>query len=237
MATPYILDGIFLAVALIIIIISTVRGFFKTLVHFVRFILAAVAAYFFGSKAAALFVGLLNNPIRNWVYGKIDALYQQAAESFDVQKIIAAFPKFLLNDAMRESLEGMSDSGEALVNSATDTISAGLVNIASTALGYLAVFLVALILLAIVTAIVTGLTKKFKGIRAIDRILGMIFGIAFATVLLTVASSIIAYFFQDHDFYTQSRIATYLATSPLAEHLTFLNFKTMIEKVIDSIRS
>ena len=49
----FVLDGIFVVVGILIVVLCAKRGFFKTLMGFLRLLLAIAAAYLFGGKVAA----------------------------------------------------------------------------------------------------------------------------------------------------------------------------------------
>ena len=229
--TQYILDIIFVIILLVTVIQCGKRGLFKTLMRFARIVLAAVAAYFFGSRVATFLADkFLAKRLYDLVYNKIEGIYQKAAESFDAQKILSSFPNFLINDSMREQIGSMEETGEELVVSATDSISGVLTKIVSTVLGYVLVFIVALILLAIVTAIIGAIIKRLEVLGTMDHVLGAVFGVAVAWVLLTIVCSLLKFFCAEEAFYTQSRAVKFLAETPVTKFLKFLDLDGLLSK-------
>ena len=226
-----VLDVIFAVVGVLTIVLCAKKGFFKTLMGFLRLLLAIVAAYLFGGKLATFIADkFMAEPIRNSVYNKIEAMYQSAAESFDAQKILSSFPKFLMNDSMREQIGSMDETGEELVVSATDSISGVLTKIASSAVGYLIVFLVALLVLFLVSLIIGALIKKLFLLRTVDCILGGVVGALLAWIILFVGASIVKFFWGSEDFYTQSVIVKFLGNTSLPEQFKFLKINEWLEK-------
>lgn len=232
--TQYILDIAFGIILLVTVIQCGKRGLFKTLMRFARIVLAAVAAYFFGSRVATFLADkFLSERIYNVVYGKIEGIYQKAADSFDAQKILAAFPSFLLPKSMQEEISSMEETGEALVVSSSEALSGVLTKIVSTVLGYVLVFIVALILLAIVTAIIGAVIKRLEVLGTMDHVLGAVFGVAVAWVLLTILCSLLKFFFASEDFYTQSHAVKFLAETPITKYLKFLDLDGLLSKAFN----
>ncbi len=232
--TKYVLDAVFAVIALIIIIQCAKRGLFKTVMKFARLILAAVAAYLFGSKVATFLADkFFSARIYTAVYNKIESIYQSATDGFDAQKILAAFPSFLVPESMKEQISSMDETGEALVLSASDTLSGALTKIVSTVVGYVLVFIVALIVLAIVSAIIGAIIKRLALIGTVDHVLGAVIGVAVAWVVLTLLSSVIRFFFSESDFYTQSHAVRLIAESPVSEKLAFLNLDGLLSKAFN----
>ena len=97
---PYILDIVFAGLILFFVIRGTVRGFFKAVIRFFRFLIAALAAHFLGETVASfLSEKFFAERIQKAVYEKIEGIYQNATASFDPEKILSAFPKFLLPES------------------------------------------------------------------------------------------------------------------------------------------
>ena len=97
-----LLDILFVAVGVLIIVICAKRGFFLTLLKFFKLFLAFGAAYLWGG-AFGNFLGekFLNAPIRSSVFGKVNEIYLNTAGSFDVESAMEAVPDFLLTDSLR----------------------------------------------------------------------------------------------------------------------------------------
>ncbi len=229
--TQYILDIIFGVIVLVIVIRCAVRGLFKALMRFLRILIAAVAAYFFGGKVAdVLAERFFATRIYNVVYNKIESMYQKAAESFDAQKILSAFPKFLLPESMREQISSMDETGEALVLSATDSLSGALTKIVSAVAGYVLVFFAALIVMVIVSAIIGAIMKRLAILGTTDHVLGAVLGVAEAWITLTILSTTLSFFFADAAFYTQSHIVKFLAETPVTKFFSFLDLNSLLSK-------
>ena len=232
--TPYILDILYALVLLIIVVKCAKTGFFASLIKLARVVLAAIAAYLFGSRVADFLAEkYLSAKIYNAVYGKIDGLYQKSAENFNAETIFKNFPKFLLPQSVQDQIADSGDTGEALVQSASDTLSGALTNIVSTVLGYVIVFIIALIILTIVFAIIRSIIQKLAILGTLDHFLGAVLGFLEAWILLTLVSSLLKFFFKDADFYTQSHAVKFLAETPVTKFLAFLNIDGLLSKAFN----
>lgn len=232
--TQYILDVLFGIILLVTVIQCAKRGLFRTVMRFARVVLAAVAAYLFGSKVASFLADrFLGQRIYDAVYNKIEGIYQKSVDSFDMQQILSAFPSFLLPESMREQLSSLEETGEDLVLSATDMLSGALTKIVSNVLGYILVFLIALIVLAIVTTIITAIMRRLEILGRTDHFLGAVLGVGVAWVTLTILSSLLKFFFAEADFYTQSHAVRFLAETPVTKYLKFMDLDGLLSKTFN----
>ena len=141
-----IADIIFIVFALVMIFIYAKRGFLKSLLHSLKGIIALVVAYLFGGKLAVVIADkFVSEPVRNTVFSKVDALYQDTAGAVNADQFASKFPDFILTDDVKAKIEAAEGSGEALVNSVTDSIATPISNVISSVIGYVLVFAVAFV--------------------------------------------------------------------------------------------
>ena len=231
------LDVLFLIAGGLILFLCIKSGFFKTLMHFCRFLLAFLAAYFLGSKVAAwLSEQFFFKPIYNSVYQKIEGLYRNATEEFDSEKIISAFPKFLMSDAMKNEINGMDEAGEALVERASHSVASALSGIVSAIVGYILVFVIALLLSFLISIFLGKLIHSLPLLNTVDRILGGLLGFLIAFSLLYLIGTMIRFFWGETDFYARSSIIRFFGNLKLPKILSFLNFRAFISRAFNSIK-
>ena len=169
--THLLADLLFILVGLLIVFFCVKRGFFKTLMRFCRFLLALLAAYFFGSRVAA------------WLLVHISAL-----SSWRVASIV----------------------------------------------GYLLVFLIALVVLILVTKVIGDLIHQLPLLNFIDRFLGGVVGVLIAFCVLLLIASVIRSFWGDAGFYVNSSVIRFFGNIKLPKVLSFLDFKSFISKMVQS---
>ena len=207
-------DILFVVAGLLTVLICVKRGFFLTLLRFLKLFLAFGAAYLWGG-AFGSFLGekFLNTPIRNWVFGRVNEIYQNTAGGFDVQSAVGAVPDFLLTDSLRGQLEALGGSGEELVNSVTDTVAGSLSSVICSVLGFILVFLLAFLALTVVYVLIKHIKDRIPIIGLADRILGGVLGLALAWMLLLVVGSLLKVFFGNSEFYTGSAVMRFFGDS------------------------
>ncbi|MBQ9131282.1 MAG: CvpA family protein [Clostridia bacterium] len=224
MNSSLILDIIFVLIAALIILISTKRGFVANLIRSCKWILAFVAAYLFGPKLGdlleQLFFGKL---IRGFVYDKVNSIYLSAAESFGADQVAEKLPSFLMTEEVKGKLDNLSGTGEELVNSITDTVSAPVSNLISNVLGYIGVFLIALVVLWIAVNLLNGIFEKLTLLGTVDRILGFVWGTVLSCLLLFMIASVLKVFLSTSAIYQDTWIVKFFGDSALLEVFKILD--------------
>lgn len=235
MTATYIVDIILLGVLLFILIRSCVQGFFKTVFRSLRFVLSIVAAYFLGKPIGEwMDRTFIHGWTYNGVYDKINGLYQSAAESFNVQKIFSIFPKFLIPQSMQDQMEAMDETGEALVVSASETISSAISHFISMLTAYILVFVLAWILLWLFTKIFGKVIHKIPVVGTLDHILGAVIGLLIGWTLMSMICSLFRFFFSSSPFYTDSYVLKFFAENPITRYISFLDFYALLSRFIPS---
>jgi len=214
------LDLLFVVIAIVFIFLGIFRGFIKSVVRSAKLIIAFVLAYFLGDKLGMLFK---NSFVGNWVYGgvydKVNSFYQNATGSFDPDSLLANFPSFIVNDELRGKIaDSMSqESGEALVESVSMGISDPIAMAISNVLGYVLVFVLALIGLSIAAWFLTKLIDKIAFLGLANRILGGVWGALTAALLMIVVSSVVKLFFGNDEIYTSSVLVKFFGDSGILQ--------------------
>ncbi len=217
-------DIAFVLVGLGFIFAYARRGFLKSIIHFFKTILAFVFAYFLGGALAKVLCdNWIGGAVRDFIYNKINGLYQGAGESFDADAVISSLPEFLMTEEMQASLAAAEGSGEALVNSMTDAVSMPIASLISNVLGYIGVFVIALIGLWIVAGILDKIVSHIPLLGSLNALLGALLGLVIALTVLFAVSSLIKQFFADSPIYTQTVIVKLFGESSILEFLSFLN--------------
>ncbi len=219
-----IADLIFVAVGVLIVVIFTLRGFLKSVIHFFKTLLAFVAAYFLGSRLGAFISETwLASPVRNFVYDKLYAVYSETLGNFNAEEAASALPGFLMTDEVREKLAAAEGSGEELVGSMADAIATPISSLFSNIIGYVVVFVVALVGLWLLAKFLTRVAEHVKLLDRLNKILGATLGLIVAFCVLFVAGSLMKFFFAGSTIYTGSVVVKFFGESPLLNILKFLN--------------
>lgn len=226
-----IADILFLVVGVGLVLVCAKRGFLKSAIHFLKTVLAFVFAYLFGSKLGQFLCDkFIAAPVREWVYGRLEGLYTQAASSVNAEAIASEFPDFLLSDEIKENLSAAEGSGEELLNTMTDSIATPAATVISNILGYIGVFVISLVLLWVAAIVLTKLVERITFLHRINTALGALLGLLIAVTLLFVAASVIKFISAESELYTGSVIVKFFGDSALLEKLKFLNIGNLLNK-------
>lgn len=224
-------DLLFLVVGIGLILVCAKRGLIKSAIHFCKTLLAFVFAYLFGSKLGQFISDKwISAPVHDWVYGKLEGMHRQTADGLSVERIAESFPDFVMSDEVKASLQSANGSGEQLLNDMTDTIATPAATVISNIIGYLAVFLISLVLLWVAAALLTKLIEHIAFLNTLNTVLGGVLGLLIALVLLFVAASVLRFLFGDSPLYTDSVIVKLFGESKLLEGLKFLNFGKLLHQ-------
>lgn len=208
----YILDIILLLLFFIVFLISTIRGFVKSVWRTVTVVGAFVLAYLYGPT---LGVYLCDNYVNDYVAdytleSLTHIITDDSADSINGD-ILDNAPEELI-DLLERCGSGVEELRSLINNDVTvseeelqvmaESISAPIARTISVILGMMAVFLAGVVLISLVGALLR-LVVKLPIIRFIDSLLGMFFGLAEAFVVVWVACLIIG-FIVEHGFITGS---------------------------------
>ena len=166
-----IFDIVFLFIAAIFITVGVKRGFIKSLVQSMKFVLSIVVTYFIGPVISGFFKdAFIYNPVYNWLNDAGTSL----TEKFE------KLPKFLRPEegAIQEE-----------VNTAADFVS----GIISNIIGYVVTFALAFALIAILAWLLTKLTDKINFLGTANSILGGVFGALLGSVILFIIAVIVKF--------------------------------------------
>ncbi|MBQ7347893.1 MAG: CvpA family protein [Clostridia bacterium] len=221
-----IADVIFLLVGIALIFACAKRGFLKSVVHFLKTILALVAAYFFGTKLGAFLCDkFIGGAVRDFVYDKLHTMYKNAAENFNAESIFTELPAFLKTEEIKAGITAAEGSGEQLVTSVTDSIASPIATVISNIFGYIGVFLITLVVLWIGAILLDKLIDHIGILDRLNTVLGAVLGFLIAIVLLFVAASVIKFFWAESAIYADSVIVKFFGESSLLEKIKFLDVR------------
>lgn len=228
----YMFDICALVIAVGIIFSCARKGLFLTVLSFFKFLLAVLAAYFFGSKLGALLGKLfINEAVYGSVSKKITKIYETATGTFNADSITEAIPRFLRSDALTEKLNGLSGSGEELAESMSRTVSDALSAVICTVVGAILMFVIAMVALTIVYAILKAIRSKFRLLGLADGILGALLGCMIAALALMLFSSAVKLFFGTTDAYNASKLVRFFGDATLNDIFGWLNIDRWIDKI------
>ncbi len=226
MSFAWTLDLLFVIIAVIFIALGVWRGFIKSLIRSAKFILAVLIAYLLGGYLGLFFkdafVGdMVYSPVNDWV----NEAYESTEEAVNADELLESLPSFAVTDDVKDAIHSANaeESGEQLVETVSNAIADPIATAISNVLGYIAVFLLSLILLSIAAWLLTKLADSVVFLGVINRILGGAWGAVTAFLLLLVLTSVIKAFWSADPLYLDSVIVKFFGESGLLKVFGFLD--------------
>ena len=182
---PLVLDILFVLIAAIFIAVGVKRGFIKSLIQSAKFLLAIVITYFVGPIAGQFIKDrFVFQPVFDWLNNKGIGVAEK-------------LPDFL------RPAPGTVEEGVLPLAQSISTI-------ASNLIGYVLVFVLAIVLLAILGWLLTKITDKIAILGTANRILGGLFGTVMGAIVLLVAATVIKFLDAKDAIYSQTVIVEFL---------------------------
>ncbi len=193
----------FLALDIIVVVVfaATVincvnRGFVRSVLSLLKSVLALLAAYIFSPALAEFFGKFFDRAITGAVEQRLEAMVGEAAGKFNLEKLFSDKPKEFLDILDRfggkvEDLAGqygsVSGGSELQLTDMARQITGPVVDTVSYICAFLAIFVAALIVLAIAEVILSAVVK-LPVIHGADKLLGAVFGVASGFVIAFILS-------------------------------------------------
>lgn len=181
-----VLDVILLIIAAICIIGGYKKGFIRSVMNLVTAAVSFLAAYALTPNLAAY---ISDKFVMNMVSGDIkdtlDSLTSVTGGS--LEKLFADMPEALSNMLARYNCNASVVAAADTTESLARDIAAPTVNVISTAISFLIIFIVAVIVMKILTLILDGVFK-LPLLNGANKMLGLVFGAVTAIVIIWAVS-------------------------------------------------
>lgn len=193
----YLVDAIYVAIAVTTIIVFAKRGFFESVFRFGRHIAAGLISYFVGPTVSDFISSKwIYNGIFNVVSNSVEAFLVNTAESFDLAALIESLPflvkQFVDPVALEEKYGATIENFGVIADDFAASVATPLASILSNLIAYAAVYLVAMLALWVVFKVLNGIFK-LPVLNAINAVLGAILGVVTAILMLAVITWILTF--------------------------------------------
>lgn len=221
----YILDIIILAILAFACVAGVKKGIVQSLIDFLGSILATILAYAFSS------------PIATWIYdnlvkdGLYDRVYESAVNSNSSAEIIESvytplpsFIKTLLEQqGVTETTLLSSASGAALTASTAivDSLSPVFILIIKFFV-IVVLFLLFLVIIKMIGSVVAPILK-LPGLSHVNGLLGGVFGLLFAFIIVWVVLALVSFGAYFLDSETFALVESFIENSIIFKHINSLN--------------
>jgi len=194
------IDLVAVAIFFAIIIISTKRGFIKTLMSFISKIVAFICAYTFAPLAASLYKENFLGSIGDSIAETVRSLLPDTEGIVDAASLFDKIPETLSSILERynvdsqtvlDSLPSKTGTAEEITKSVSEAISSPIVDMIATALGFLTVFVLVWIVLAVLTGVI-GVAFELPVLKQTNTVLGLILGILTAAIIIFVYANVVS---------------------------------------------
>lgn len=191
----YIIDALYIIVAVVTIAIFTKRGFLISLYKCGRTIMAAVIAYSVGPMVGErLYDSFFYERIFSWTQGKIETIVSSAAGALNLEELIDQLPLLVKQladvDALKQEYNISADGIRGAAKDIAAAIARPVASLISDVVAHIAVFFLALLALFIVFKLLNGIFK-LPGLNIVNRIFGFLLGVFTACLFLMCATFVI----------------------------------------------
>lgn len=198
--------SIIIDILLVVIAVSTVvtgykNGLVKSVLSFVRSVVAALVAYAFTPYLAPMFYdSFILKKIADGIEKTVASL-AKTSEGYDFVGLIEEAPKVLSQmlekygvsiESLNEHVSGMTETGDVAVRSISEFISAPVATVISNSLAFIIIFAAAFLVLLVVSKLIE-LIFKAPLLKTADKLGGLVLGAVNAAVVLWVLSIVISY--------------------------------------------
>ena len=192
----WLIDILFLVIAIVTIRVYTKCGFVKSVFMHGRALVAGILTFTFGPTVSAFIRDkFIYNGVYNWVCAKVNSLIASATGEVDVDGLVESLPFLVrqfvdpatLKEQYGHSLENLEHSAQAF----SETVATPVAGILSNLLSYIAVFFVATLVL-IVLGFLLDLLTQLPIIHGINCFLGCVLGFFAAFVWLSLLTYVIS---------------------------------------------
>ncbi len=200
-----LIDIIIIALILLSAIIGTVKGFVKSLLGFFGWIIAIVLAVSLASPTGTLLSDKtsiddsISTKLESTVTGWSSYMSTELTQENYHEVITSALgetkiPEFVQQPIV-QAIDGLVESNADTVIGKTPAviISSTLANLAVTAIAFIIIFILTLIIIAIIKHFLTKAISKVNLIKKIDKVLGFLFGLVEGFVIVCLIIGVLGF--------------------------------------------
>lgn len=201
----FILDIIFIALAVAMILLGAKKGLVKALLDGLSTIISGVIAYILSEPVAKFIYDAF---VRGVVKGELKKGLEESGTDFasvseSVNALVSELPEgalnlaskfgFNVNDAVSNIVNSAPDSNESLVETLMTNIGDNIFITITEAVTMFALFIVVSIALTFVIRLLNGVVKKIPVVKQTNKLAGGILGLIKAVVIIFVISTVLVF--------------------------------------------
>ena len=182
----WLVDIILVSVFVLTVVVCAARGLVKSIWWLLRAVLSLGAAFLFGQRFARwLMDRFLLEKFTNLARTSLEGIVKENNGGFDIAELFESLPESFSSlltrfgadaDKLKSAYSGATAAPASDINSMAEEIATPVAGVVSNALGYVAVFFGAFLIITIVGWVI-GLIAELPVLRGVNRLLGGLFGV------------------------------------------------------------
>lgn len=199
----YVLDIVFIAIAIALIILGAKKGLVKALLDGLSTIISGVIAYILSEPVAKIIYDAF---VRGIVKSELEKGLNESGTDFgsiseSVNTLVSQLPEgalnlaskfgFNVNDAISDVVNAAPDSNESLIEMLMTNIGDNIFLTITEAVTMIALFIVVSIALTFVIRLLNGVVKKIPVVKQTNKLAGGFLGLVKAVVIIFVVSTVL----------------------------------------------
>lgn len=219
----FFLDALLIVICLAIIIVSTKRGFVRSLLGLVSKIVALIAAYTFTPALASFLktryildslVGNIQTTLRQYVFVNGEYNFSALTENIPdgVSNLLSRYG--VTSEKLSESISSAQSGGEEALRSVSRAIADPVASMISTAAAFILIFFAACLVLWIVTAVINA-AFKLPVLNTANTVMGFVFGVCSAVIVMFAYSTLVSVLVSSLGAISQDRFGAHVIESTL----------------------
>lgn len=196
----FVLDIIAVLLFLLSVVSCHHKGFFKSFFGMLKVVIAIIASYIFMPTVAYFYrTNFVEKLISDNVASRINSIARRTAEGFNLEKLFNDMPSEFADilerygadtQKLSEKFGSLTDAAEESVSELASSITSSVVRTVSDILAFATLFIGALIILTVVIWII-GMIVQLPVLSAIDKGLGVAFGIISGLLIVWVYCNLV----------------------------------------------
>lgn len=193
------IDVLLILICILIIGVSTKRGFFRTLMALVSKVVAIICAFTFTPRLAELIkTRYLLDPVANSIADTLKSLAHVENGKYDIAKLFSDMPQTLSSILSRYNVDQttvnsmVSDAqgkGEEAITAISKTISGPIVDIISKTLAFIGIYLLVVLALALLTTAINAFFE-LPVLSQANTLGGFALGVVMAAIVMIIYAAV-----------------------------------------------
>ena len=190
-----VLDIVAVAIAVLIIVIGTKKGFFKSLMSLISGIASIFIAYTFTPTLSEVLKAKFFLPkFAGSIQGTLASIADTGSQNYDVSKLVgnSQFTSIVERygadtNTVNGLIDTIKDKSYTAVEAVSESVADKIAGTVSTLVAFIVLFIASILVLKLLTYVI-GMLFKLPVLHALDKTLGIVFGVVSALIFVLLFS-------------------------------------------------